>query len=132
MSRVLWPLENGRPIIEVVLLLLTNGRHITRKLLADTGAGTFQADFDLILDEDVCLLCDGIPSHSVALAGAYSGSFPVYVIQVQLPGLGFEHNLRAIGVPQTPPGLDGIACFRFLNRFTYGNFGNPNQFGLEL
>jgi hypothetical protein len=27
--------------------------------------------------------------------------------------------------------FDGIACFRFLNRFTYGNFGDPGQFGLE-
>ena len=24
-----------------------------------------------------------------------------------------------------------IACFGFLNRFTYGNFGDPSQFGLE-
>jgi hypothetical protein len=30
-----------------------------------------------------------------------------------------------------PRPFDGIACFRFLNRFTYGNFGDPNQFGLE-
>ena len=27
--------------------------------------------------------------------------------------------------------LDGIAGFRFLNRFTFGNFGNPSEFGLE-
>ena len=24
-----------------------------------------------------------------------------------------------------------LACFAFLNRFTYGNFGDPSQFGLE-
>jgi len=30
-----------------------------------------------------------------------------------------------------PPGFDGTACFGFLNRFTYGNFGDPGQFGLE-
>jgi hypothetical protein len=24
-----------------------------------------------------------------------------------------------------------VASFAFLNRFTYGNFGNPTQFGLE-
>jgi hypothetical protein len=28
--------------------------------------------------------------------------------------------------------LEGIACFRFLNRFTYGNFAGADQFGLEL
>jgi hypothetical protein len=26
----------------------------------------------------------------------------------------------------------GIAGFRFLNRFTYGNFGNAGEFGLEV
>ena len=40
-------------------------------------------------------------------------------------------NLRVVGVPSVPPGFDGIACFPFLNRFTYGNFGDSGQFGLE-
>jgi hypothetical protein len=39
--------------------------------------------------------------------------------------------MRAVGVPNAPKGLDGIAGFRFLNRFTYGNFGNALEFGLE-
>ena len=30
-----------------------------------------------------------------------------------------------------PAGFDGIACFGFLNLFTYGNFGDPALFGLE-
>jgi len=30
-----------------------------------------------------------------------------------------------------PPGFNGLACFGFVNRFTYGNFGDPSQFGLE-
>ena len=34
-------------------------------------------------------------------------------------------------LPGVPRGLDGLACFRFLNRFSYGNFGDPGQFGLE-
>jgi hypothetical protein len=37
-----------------------------------------------------------------------------------------------VGVPYPPPDFDGIACFRFLNRFTYGNFGDKNAFGLEI
>jgi hypothetical protein len=44
--------------------------------------------------------------------------------------LDLSATVHAVGVPTAPPGLDGIACFRFLNRFTYGNFGNPNEFGL--
>jgi hypothetical protein len=51
---------------------------------------------------------------------------------VQLPALGFDARLRVVAVPHLPPGFDGVACFRFLNRFTYGNFGNSNAFGLEL
>jgi hypothetical protein len=43
----------------------------------------------------------------------------------------FDAPLRVVGVPANPQGFEGIAGFRFLNRFTYGNFGNPAEFGLE-
>jgi hypothetical protein len=39
--------------------------------------------------------------------------------------------LLAVAVPVVPEGFQGTAGFRFLNRFDYGNFGNPAQFGLE-
>jgi hypothetical protein len=39
---------------------------------------------------------------------------------------------RAVDVPAVPAGLDGLAGFRFLNRFSHGNFGDPGQFGLEV
>jgi hypothetical protein len=83
------------------------------------------------LDEDDCLLCDGNPDQPVTLGGAYSGSFPTYVLPVQIPALGFAQNLRVVGVPSNPAGFDGLACFRFLNRFLYGNFGDPGVFGVE-
>jgi hypothetical protein len=67
----------------------------------------------------------------VVLGGAYSGPYPIYLIRVQVPALGFDHHISAVGVPTTPAGFGGIACFRFLNRFPYGNFGDPSQFGLE-
>jgi hypothetical protein len=51
---------------------------------------------------------------------------------VEIPLLGFGHRLAVIGVPTPPMSLDGIACFRFLSRFTHGNFGNAGQFGLEI
>jgi hypothetical protein len=50
---------------------------------------------------------------------------------VQIPALGFDRAVRAVAVPRVPPGLGGVAGFRFLNRFTYGNFGDPGLFGLE-
>jgi hypothetical protein len=50
---------------------------------------------------------------------------------MQIPTLGFDQYLRAVAVPHLPIGFDGVACFRFLSRFTYGNFGDPDQFGLE-
>lgn len=131
MPRADWPLVQGRPVIQVILTLAQGGHKITRTLLADTGAGAMLAPFDLLLDETDCLLCDGTVTQTVTLGGAYTSSYPVYLLRVQIPALQFDHDVLAVGVPTTPPGLDGIACFRFLNRFTYGNFGNPNRFGLE-
>jgi hypothetical protein len=131
MPRVEWPLRHGRPSLEVVLTLVSGGRPFPRTLLADTGAGSLISGIDLILDEDDCLVCGGLAGHSVNLSGAYVGSFPLYNLQVQLPALGFAKNLRAVGVLSISGAFDGIACFSFLNRFQYGNFGNPGSFGLE-
>jgi hypothetical protein len=76
-------------------------------------------------------VCGGNPLLPITLGGPYTGSFPVYLLPVRLPVLGINHNVRAVGVPLVPTGFDGIACFRFLNRFHYGNFGDPGLFGLE-
>jgi hypothetical protein len=132
MPRADWLLRNGRPCIEVTLTLAANGQSLSRTLLADTGAGADNAPFELILDEDDCLLCGGNPDRAVTLGGAYRGSFPTYVIAVRIPALGFATNVRVVGLPSVLTGFDGIACFNFLNRFTYGNCGNMNQFTLEF
>jgi hypothetical protein len=110
---------------------MPGGQPQVRTLLADSGAGSLTSGFQLILEEDDCLLCGGFPYPFVNLAGAFVGSFPTYDLSVRLPALGFDQKLRAVGVPSPPAGFDGIACFNFLNRFTYGNFGDPSQFGLE-
>ncbi len=131
MPRDEWPLRNGRPCVQVVPTLAQGGHPLQRTLLADTGAGSQLSAFELILDEDDCLLCGGNPDQPITLGGAYVGSFPSYVVLVQLPALGFARNLRVVCVPTPPAGFDGIACFGFLNRFQYGNFGNSAAFGLE-
>jgi len=131
MPRVEWPLQHGRPCLQIVLTLLSGGQPFPRVLLADTGAGSQASGIDLILDEDDCLLCGGLAGASVSLGGAYVGSFPLYDLFVQLPGIGFAGNQRAVGVPSVSAAFDGLACFSFLNRFHYGNFGNPDVFGLE-
>jgi hypothetical protein len=89
------------------------------------------AGFELIVHEDDCLRCGGIPLEPITLGGAYVGTFPVYLLMVQIPTLGFAQNVWAVGVPSARAADDGIACFRFLNRFQYGNFGDPGVFGLE-
>jgi hypothetical protein len=132
MPRVLWPLRHGRPIVRIVLTLEAGGQRISRELLADTGAGSRRADLDLILEEDDCLLCGGTPLMPVVLGGAFQGSFPRYRIKVWLPELAFVKSLSVVAVPSTADGFAGIACFRFLNRFHYGNFSDPAKFGLEL
>jgi hypothetical protein len=131
MPRVQWALTQGRPCVEVLLTLSLSGQPQRRVLLADSGAGSRTSRVELVLDEDDCLLCGGYPHKPVKLGGAISGVFPTYHLPVRLPALGFAQVLRVVGVPSAPAGLDGIACFKFLNRFTYGNFGDANQFGLE-
>ena len=131
MPREQWPLRRGRPCVEVVLTLAAGGQPFPRILVADTGAGASTSGIHLILEEDDCVLCGGTPLQPITLGGAYKGSFPTYGLFARVPALGFNQNLRAAGVPSVPVGFDGIACFGFLNRFTYGNFGDPSQFGLE-
>jgi len=131
MPRLQWPLIRGRPAVQVMLTLAQGGQLLTRHLLADTGAGSRRAVVDLLLDEHDCLLCGGSAHQPITLGGAYIGSFPTYVVRVQLPTFGFDRRLRVVTVPHLPAGFDGVACFGFLNRFAYGNFGDPEQFGLE-
>jgi hypothetical protein len=117
--------------VQIVLTLGLAGQPYLRTLLADTGAGSQLSAFELILAESDCLLCGGTPLQPVTLGGAYTGSFPTYLIPVQIPALGFANNLPVVGVPSITSPFDGLACFSFLNRFHYGNFGNPGVFGLE-
>src|SRR5262249_7770151 len=122
MPRVVWPLCGDRPAIPLVITSLLSGIQLTRMLLADSGAGSRRSGFELFLDSRDCLRC-GKPSGTTQLTGAYGGWFPVYRVRVKIPGLGFDCKLFAVAVPTPPPGFDGVACFKFLNRFTYGNFG---------
>lgn len=132
MPRATWPLRQGCPAVRVVLTLAAGNQPLPLFLLADTGAGSNTSRFDLILEESDCLLCGGKPSTSVRLGGAYGGQFPLYLLRVRVPELGFDVPLPVVGVPTNPQGFEGIAAFHFLNRFTYGNFGNPAEFGLEV
>jgi hypothetical protein len=131
MPFIRWPLRRHRPQIEVVLCLAGTNHELVRSLVADTGAGTLQDVFELILDEDDCLLCGGIPVHYVRLSGAFVGEFPVYFLDVRIPALAFDDTIPVVGVHNVPRGFYGIACFRSLSRFTYGNRGDQNSFALE-
>jgi hypothetical protein len=131
MPRITWLLHQDRPRIEVILAMAVSTTPQTRALVADTGAGSSQSQFELVLTENDCLSCGGKPTGVLRLGGAYSGSFPVYTLRVQVPQLGFDDDVKVVGVPSVPSGFDGLAGFRFLNRFTYGNFGSRTEFGIE-
>src|SRR5438876_10181638 len=103
MPRVSWPLYHDCPCVQITLTLTASGQAFPRTLLADTGAGSRYAGFELILEEDDCLHCGGFPGASITLGGAYSGLFPVYDLRVQVPALGFDRNVRAVGVSSVPP-----------------------------
>ena len=131
MPRAQWPLHHGRPSIRVFLTPAAGGQRIARRLLADTGAGSMPIACELLLEDQDCLSCGGTLIGSIRLGRAYTGPFPLYTIRIHIPELGFDKNVPAAGIANPPPGFRGSACFRFLNRFTYGNFGDPGQFGLE-
>lgn len=126
-----WLLLHGRPRVEISLTDASNSSQFARNLLADSGAGTMRAGFEILLREQDCLMAGGMPAQPVRLGGAYRGTFPIYVVRVRVSGLDFDHRVPAVAVPDVPPGFDGIASFRFLNRFRYGNCGDPRRFGLE-
>jgi hypothetical protein len=134
MALARWQLVRGRPVIRVSLRSRTNGSRTPRLLLADTGAGSALTRVELILLEADCRRFGTTVEGPVRLGGALSGTFPTYWVPVTLPELQFVGMCRVAAVPTLflPPSFQGIACFRFLNRFTYGNFGDPDRFGLEL
>lgn len=131
MPRVQWPLHQGRPQIEVIIRLAGTRQAVVRRLVADTGAGTIFDPFQLILEEDDCLQCGGIPISQVRLSGAFKGEFPIYLVDASIPKLGFDEAIPVVGIRRPPRGFDGIACFRFLARFKYGNHGDQSRFCLE-
>jgi hypothetical protein len=127
-----WPLQNERAVIQVVWSLSSGGQGLVRYLIADTGAGSRQSVFQLILAEHDCQRGGGILLGHAPLGGAYAGSFPLYLVDIRISQLNYHEPVPVVGVPQVPRGFDGIAGFKFLNRFHYGNFGNPDSFGLDL
>jgi hypothetical protein len=131
MPRATWPLRQESPAIRIVLTLLAGNQPLPLDLIADTGAGNNASRFELILEESDCQRCGGQLLSPIKLGGAYQGSFPLYQLRVQIPQLGFDVPIRAVGVPANPRGFEGVAGFRLVNRFAYGNFGNPAEFGLE-
>src|SRR5215510_915939 len=102
MPPVQWSLQNDRPVIEVVLPSWNGGQAVVRCLIADTGAGTRQSVFPLILDETDCIQGGGIFMAYVQLGGAYAGSFPVYLVWVRIPQLNFDEPVPVVGVSQVP------------------------------
>src|SRR5947209_2021613 len=115
MTPALWPIHNDRPTIQIVLILSSGGQDLVRRLVADTGAGTGQSVFQLILAENDCLQVGGMLMGHVQLSGAYTGWFPVYLVEIGISELNFKEPIPAVGVSQVPRGFDGIAGFRFLN-----------------
>jgi hypothetical protein len=59
-------LVHVRPVIEIMLRLAQGGQKVVRTFLADTGAGRKNAPFEILLDENDCLLCGGKPLKSAS------------------------------------------------------------------
>lgn len=132
MPRVTWPLLNDRPGIRVDVVTPDGQSFTTFDLHADTGAGAATSWFDLLLRESDCCLYGSPTKTLINLTGAYAGGpYILYDVRIRIPALAFDATLAAVGVPDVPDGFRGVAGFRLLNRFDYGNFGNASHFGLE-
>jgi hypothetical protein len=92
-----WPLHLHRPSIEVVLPRFRSNR--VRRLVADSGAGHARSAFQLVLRNADCLSSRGTLVGQVQLGGAYSGQFPIYLVRIQIPLLGFADDVPVVGVP---------------------------------
>lgn len=134
MARASWPLVAGQPVVQVELKEKQSGLIFTRTLLADTGGGSSSVPVHLVLSIEDVERCGGIFRGYVGAGGAIAGNFKVYALDITIPALNLVSRVNVMAVPAEPllDGLQGIACFRFLNSFIYGNFGNPAEFGLEL
>lgn len=95
MPRVDWPVADGRSIVQTELRMAREWSS-TRTLLADTGAGTLNSLFDIVLSESDCRRCSLRPFGSVALRGAFQGSHPVYMVRLRIVQLDFNRHVRAV------------------------------------
>lgn len=134
MPRASWTLVVGQPVLQIELKEKQSGFILTRTLLADTGGGSSSVPVHIVLSVEDVERCGGIFRGHVGAGGAIAGDFKAYALDITIPALNLVSRVNIMAVPAEtlPDGLQGIACFRFLNSFTYGNFGNPAEFGLEL
>ncbi len=133
MPRECWVLQRRRPVVEIVFQR-TDGQSITLTLLADTGGGDLNLPFHLILSEEDCKHLSGRSAPPVLLNRPFSGGSrkcQAWQLDAFIPSLGVTQRVIAAAVPAKELPFHGIAVFCFLNIFTYGNFGDGTQFGLE-
>ncbi len=134
MPRALWPLQNGQPAVQMELQNQITGVSASRILLADTGAGSQHEPVDLVLGtEDGALFARRFQGRVVS-GGAIPGHFEVFTVTIAIRDLSMVRRVNAMIVPieTLPAGFAGIATIRFLDSFTYGNFGQRGHFGLEV
>jgi len=132
--RQTWLLHNDLPVIEVLLLEPFTGSWESLTLLADTGAGPRFSPFEIVLSHADIARFGQEESGFAGVSGALQGQFRVHRVRLQIPSLRVDLAVDALSAPSSSliGGLDGIAAFRFLNSFSYGNFGSPYEFGLEV
>jgi len=134
-----WRLMAGRPVVELEFARRADGERVLRRMVADTGAGRTLSPFHLILKQsDVREFLLFNDRFSVRLGGALMGTHPCSWVVGGVRGLPLG-PLVAVAVPDGDPafrriqkdGAEGIAGMRFLDGFSYGNFGFQGEFGIE-
>ncbi len=133
MPRFTWPLQNGQPIISIYLRDVETGVLLPRTLLADTGAGDACTSVELILSQRDGKQFGQRWVGNAQGGGFVRGNFEIQLVPIVIPAVNVSRLAAALLIPanELPQGLNGIAGFRLLNAFSYGNFGDPKRFGLE-
>ena len=133
MPRFLWPLQNGQPVISIYLRDVETEVLSPRVLLADTGAGDAFTAVELILIQRDGERFGREWLGNAQAGGFVRGNFEIQLVPIVIPALNVARLATALLIPpsELPQGLSGIAGFRLLNKFSYGNFGDPKRFGLE-
>jgi hypothetical protein len=127
-SKICWQYRNRRANIEVTFQLPTrDGRKVTKRLIADTGA---PVEFVFSIKSlNQIKLGDALNVSGGGWGELEGGRVFVSMPELETETFAIAYGNDSIGLVAQREGFDGIAGLRFLDRFKYS--GDGEQFCLQ-